>query len=108
VVGECTIPPPPVKHILNSYVLSNPTSRRAIADYVESQARGETVQHAEKIKSEHLLGRDYDCWDVHTQRDRLRSNSSIRYTFRVATSRDCLPLSQPIFRIRFLVQAWYK
>jgi hypothetical protein len=28
------------------------------------------VQHAEKIKSEYLLGSEYDCWDVHTQRDR--------------------------------------
>lgn len=68
--GECTIPPPPVKHVLGSYALLNPTGKRAIADYVESQAHGEIVQHAEKIKSEHLLGRDYDCWDVHTQRER--------------------------------------
>ncbi len=70
VSGECAIPPLPVKHILSSFTLSNPTSKRAIRDYVESQARGEKVQHAEKIKSEHLFGRDYDCWDVHTQRDR--------------------------------------
>ena len=53
-----------------SFTLSNPTSKRAIADYVESQARSEKVQHAEKVKSEHLFDRDYDCWDVHTQRDR--------------------------------------
>jgi hypothetical protein len=68
--GDCTIPPPPVKHILSSFSLSNPISKRAIQDYVESQARGERVQHAEKVKSEHLLGHEYDCWDVHTQRDR--------------------------------------
>jgi len=68
--GECTIPPPLVKHILSSFTLSNPASKRAVKDYVESQARGERVQHAEKVKSEHLFGRDYDCWDVHTQRDR--------------------------------------
>jgi len=55
---------------LSSFTLSNPASKRAVKDYVESQARGERVQHAEKIKSEHLFGRDYDCWDVHTQRDR--------------------------------------
>jgi predicted RNA-binding Zn-ribbon protein involved in translation (DUF1610 family) len=67
---ECTVPPPPLKHILSSFTLSTPTSKKAIADYVEWQARGEKVQHAEKIKSEHLLGSDYDCWDVHTQRDR--------------------------------------
>jgi hypothetical protein len=68
--GDCTIPPHPEKHILSSFSLSNPASKRAIQDYVESQARGERVQHAEKVKSEHLLGHEYDCWDVHTQRDR--------------------------------------
>lgn len=68
--GECTIPPPPVKHILGSFTLSNPASARAIRDYVESQARGEKVQHAERVSTEHVFDRDYDCWDVHTQRDR--------------------------------------
>lgn len=67
---DCGVPPPFVKHILNSFTLSNPASRRAIVDYVEIQARGERVQHAEKISSEHVFERDYDCWDVHTQRDR--------------------------------------
>jgi hypothetical protein len=68
--GECTIPPRLLKRILSSFTLSNPSSKRAVADYVESQARDEKVQLAEKVKSEHALGRDYDCWDVHTQRDR--------------------------------------
>jgi hypothetical protein len=68
--GDCTIPPPPVKHILSSFSLSNPISKRAVQDYVESQARGEKVQHAEKVKSERVLGHEHDCWDVHTQRDR--------------------------------------
>ena len=67
---ECVIPPPPVKHVLKSYTLFNPSNTRDISGYVEWQARGEKVQHAEKIKTEHLLGRDYECWDVHTQRDR--------------------------------------
>jgi hypothetical protein len=39
--GECTIPPPPVKHILSSFTLANPTSKRAVSDYVESQSGGE-------------------------------------------------------------------
>jgi hypothetical protein len=68
--GECTIPRPPVKRILSNYTLSNRTSERGIRDYVESQARGEKVQHSERVKTEHLLERDYDCWDVHTQLDR--------------------------------------
>jgi hypothetical protein len=68
--GEHTIPPPPAKHILGSFTLANPTSKRAVSDYVETQARGETVVHAEKVKSERILGHDHDCWDVHTDKDR--------------------------------------
>jgi hypothetical protein len=68
--GEHTIPPPPAKHVLGSFTLANPTSKRAVSDYVETQARGEKVLHAEKVKSEHILGSDHDCWDVHTNKDR--------------------------------------
>jgi hypothetical protein len=68
--GDHAIPPPPAKHILGSFTLANPTSKRAVSDYVEIQARGEKVVHAEKIKSERILGTDHDCWDVHTQKDR--------------------------------------
>lgn len=64
------IPPLPAKHILDSYTLSSPSSKRAVRDYVETQAWGESVQHVEKVRSEHLFGRDYNCWDVHTNRDR--------------------------------------
>jgi hypothetical protein len=67
---DCTIPPEPAKHILSSFTLSNPSSKRAITNYVEIQAR-ERVLHAEKIKTEHLFDRDYDCWDVHTDKDRF-------------------------------------
>ena len=69
VKGEHTIPPPPVKHILSSYTMSNPISKRAVSDYVEIQAR-EKVQHAERVMTEHILGHDHDCWDVHTNKDR--------------------------------------
>src|SRR6266851_556947 len=68
--GACTIPPVPVKHILGSFTLANPTSKRAVSDYVESQARDEKVLHVEKMKSERILGSDHDCWDVHTNKDR--------------------------------------
>ena len=68
--GEHTIPPPPAKHILASFTLANPTSKRAVSDYVETQARGEKVLHAEKVKSERILGSEHDCWDVHTEKDR--------------------------------------
>src|SRR5258708_15143802 len=68
--GECTIPRVPVKSILSSFTLSNAASKRAITDYVETQARDEKVLHAERVNSEHVLGRDYGCWDVHTDKDR--------------------------------------
>src|SRR5438874_626044 len=85
--GECTIPPPPVKHILGSFTLSNPASARAIREYVESQAGGERVQHAERVSTEHVFDRDYDCWDVHTQRDRYWSSLRQPTCTRSATSR---------------------
>ncbi len=59
-----------MKHILGSFTLANPTSKRAVSDYVETQAQSEKVLHAEKVKSEHILGSDHDCWDVHTNKDR--------------------------------------
>jgi hypothetical protein len=68
--GEHTIPPQPAKHILGSFTLANPTSKRAVSDYVETHARGERVLHAEKVKSEHILGSDHDCWDIHTNKNR--------------------------------------
>lgn len=37
---------------------------------METRARGEKVLHAEKVKSERILGIDHDCWDVHTNKDR--------------------------------------
>jgi hypothetical protein len=67
---EHTIPPIPVKSVLSSFTLSNPISKKAITDYVWTQARDEKVLHAEKVSSEHVVGRDYDCWDVHTDKDR--------------------------------------
>src|SRR6266446_10951877 len=59
--GEHTIPPPPAKHILGSFTLANPTSKRAVSDYVETQARSEKVLHAEKAKSEHIMGNSLFC-----------------------------------------------
>jgi hypothetical protein len=42
-----------------------------IAVYVQRQSRGETVKHAEKVMTEHVLGRKYECWDVRTNKARL-------------------------------------
>jgi hypothetical protein len=44
---------------------------REVTDYVEWQCRGdEKVLHAEKVRTERVFGDDYDCWDVHTDKQR--------------------------------------
>jgi hypothetical protein len=44
--------------------------RQYIVDYLASQAPDEVVEHLEKVKSERVLGRWIDAWDVHTNKDR--------------------------------------
>lgn len=41
-----------------------------IAEYVLTQARDETVQNVERIKTEYVLGSPYEIWDVATDKDR--------------------------------------
>jgi hypothetical protein len=48
----------------------DPHAERDIANYVEGQARDETVQHVEKIKVEYVLGAPYEIWDVITDNNR--------------------------------------
>ena len=48
----------------------DPHSEADIASYVEGQARGEAVQHVERIKHEMILGERYDIWDVVTDKNR--------------------------------------
>lgn len=43
---------------------------RRISEYVEGQARGETVDHAERMLSTKVMGSTYEVWDVHTDSDR--------------------------------------
>jgi hypothetical protein len=86
-LSEHTLPPAPAKHILASFTLANPTSKRAVSDYVETQARGEKVRHAEKVKSEHLFDREYDCWDVHTTNTATGSSRRPQISIRNGISR---------------------
>ena len=44
--------------------------RQLIVDYLASQAPDEIVEHLEKVKSERVLGRWIDAWDVHTNQHR--------------------------------------
>lgn len=41
-----------------------------IGQYVESQARDESIKHVERIKEEVILGEKYEIWDVTTDKDR--------------------------------------
>lgn len=44
--------------------------RRSVTEYVELEAGDETVTHAEKIASEHMMGHEYNVWDVQTDKNR--------------------------------------
>lgn len=44
--------------------------RHSVVDYLHSQAHDETVEHAEKIASERVLGQRHDVWDVRTDKAR--------------------------------------
>lgn len=43
---------------------------RRISEYVESQARDETVTHAERMLTTKVLGHEHEVWDVRTDSDR--------------------------------------
>lgn len=44
--------------------------RQHVVDYLASEAPEETVEHLERVKSERVLGRWIDVWDVHTLKNR--------------------------------------
>jgi hypothetical protein len=69
---ECVVPshPVPAQELARYSVESDLHSERDIANYVESQARDESVQHVERIKREIVLGGTYEVWDVTTDKDR--------------------------------------
>src|SRR6266581_7956447 len=68
---DCVFPPPIAAKDLPRLVLPrNDDEVRKIAEYVEWQAKGETVEHAEKISTEHVMGRKHECWDVRTDKER--------------------------------------
>lgn len=43
---------------------------RAISTYVEIEAPGETVTHAERMIRSKIMGQEHEVWDVHTDSDR--------------------------------------
>jgi len=70
--GECVLPPPamPPEELARYSVERDPHSESDIAQYVEGQARDETVKHVEKVKEEVIAGDKYEIWDVTTDKDR--------------------------------------
>jgi hypothetical protein len=68
---ECVHAHPVPPEELGRYsVDSDPHSERDIATYVESQAKGETVRHVERIKQEIIIGDTYEMFDVVTDQNR--------------------------------------
>ena len=69
---ECIIPPALPKGELHKLLFrQSENEAQRIQEYVEWQAHGdETVLHVEKVASERVFGREYDVWDVHTDKER--------------------------------------
>ena len=75
VEGDCTLPPDqplPADQLGRYSPERDYHAERDIADYIETQAHheDETVQHAERVKVEYVMGIPYEAWDVTTDKDR--------------------------------------
>lgn len=70
--NECVVHnhPIPPGELARYSVIRDPYLEQDIALYVEGQARGEIVQHVEKIKTEYIMGEAYKAWDVTTDQGR--------------------------------------
>jgi hypothetical protein len=69
--SDCVIPPAVPVDALSALMFDrDEESAEQISAYVERQARGERVKHAEKVMAQSVLGRKYECWDVRTGRHR--------------------------------------
>jgi hypothetical protein len=68
---NCTIPPPiPAEHLSDLVMPRDGDEVREIAEYVEWQAKNETVVHAEKVTTEYVMGRKHEGWDMRTDKER--------------------------------------
>lgn len=68
---DCIIPPRIPPEALGQFVLSGEAEheRASIRQYVEQQAK-ERVLHVERVNAERIMGRQYEVWDVHTDKER--------------------------------------
>lgn len=68
---NCTIPPAlPPAALADLMFKRDRRSAQDIQNYVEWQAKGEIVEHAERVTTEFVLGRRVDAWDVYTDQRR--------------------------------------
>lgn len=69
---ECVIPPALPKTELRKLLFrQSDVEAQRIREYIEWQTHGEeAVLHVEKLASERVFARDYDVWDVHTDKER--------------------------------------
>jgi hypothetical protein len=70
--ADCDVPahPVPAEELGRYSVERDPHREKEIAEYVESEARDESVKHVEKVKEEVVLGDVFEIWDVATDKDR--------------------------------------
>jgi hypothetical protein len=76
---------------LKKMVLKQPEhEERYIREYVELEATGENVTHLEKLTTESVLNRQYDVWDVRTNKDRywVITNPTNLYSQKLSPSMD--------------------
>lgn len=70
---DCTLPhnhPLPADQLGRYSPERDYYAERDIADYVQSQARDESVQNVERVKVEYVWGEAYECFDVVTDKNR--------------------------------------
>lgn len=68
---DCMVPPPlPASALTNLLVQRDQPAESSIRNYVEWQAEGEKVEHAERVATEVVLGRRIEAWDVYTDKHR--------------------------------------
>ena len=60
----------PAEEVGRYSVERDPAAEQDITNYVHGQARDETVQHVERVKTEYVMGEPHEIWDVTTDKNR--------------------------------------
>ena len=70
--ADCVVPQHavPAEELGRYSVERDPHREKDISQYVELEAREESVKHVELVKTEVVLGEVYEIWDVTTDKDR--------------------------------------